>query len=575
MCLNPIVVRNRSKYVSLHGSYLFYNVPCGYCEECQQDRINGIQARLTQEYNDSVVTYVDTLTYSNEMLPLVTPDMRIERAKQSYDESKLYSRGIPCFNYADITAFLKRLHINLVRDGYYIIEHRCGFGVDGPIERDVKVCPVKHFISSEYGGQFHRPHYHLILFSSIYISPDVLHYHVARAWQDFGITDLYKKSPDGSVSAKLPQDKLVSGVGAIAYVAKYAVKDDDYTEFLLNCFKKLYDYQIYVDNTSVKSIRKQFRELFAKNPLVAKNIYPHTLQSNFLGLGLCNKHNPDYVTLFETGLLNVRDKRGDIVNTIKAPSYVIRKLFFNDFKDFDGTHHWELNNDGLSYSQNRCNLKVDFLFHKYFDIYQRPQYYDDKCVDDSLLRLSIDELLDGRSLYDFAVYKAFYQGRLFSDIDECFNDHDIYSLNLIDKQIFTKDLRSKENRFDFSFDGFVRMLYDPTKYKDVFPANLYDYLLSISCSSLSLSVRYSDFLNFLSHFFVVNENSHYLFRYFDKLSNLFDTYLNARNEQLIEFYKVKKKEKDIAKMSNPIFLQHECNNQIHRDNISRQIISQF
>lgn len=100
----------------------FY-VPCGKCEFCRKSRAREWAFRLNEEAYDKYV-YNCMLTYSDEHLP--------------------YYKGKPSLNKVDVQLFLKRFRESVRKE----------FGTT-----------LKYFLCGEYGGNYHRPHYHMILFS--------------------------------------------------------------------------------------------------------------------------------------------------------------------------------------------------------------------------------------------------------------------------------------------------------------------------------------------------------------------------------------------------------------------------
>ena len=133
MCLNPIQIYNRSEKISFRGQALLYTVPCGKCSECKKQKSNEYTLRSYFEYKDTITkggfVYFDTLTYNDQYLP------------------KDY--GISHFRRADIILFLKELRVYLSRAGYEVKDN------------------IKYFITSEYGGITHRPHYHVLFFITV------------------------------------------------------------------------------------------------------------------------------------------------------------------------------------------------------------------------------------------------------------------------------------------------------------------------------------------------------------------------------------------------------------------------
>lgn len=110
----------------LHYRYINgFAVPCGKCEFCRKQRAREWSFRLQEESFDKYV-YNCLLTYRDEDLP--------------------YYKGHPCVSKVHIQEFLKRFRYHLEK------------------EFNTK---IKYFLCAEYGGKYHRPHYHMILFSDL------------------------------------------------------------------------------------------------------------------------------------------------------------------------------------------------------------------------------------------------------------------------------------------------------------------------------------------------------------------------------------------------------------------------
>lgn len=125
-CMSPIRILDKHYSGMSCNDYNSYSkkykiVPCGYCPACRMNKAQQWAVRLMDEkrfWNDAVFL---TLTYNNENLPECGTLVK-----------------------EDLQKFNKRLRINL--DRHY------KFNV-----------PLKIFGCGEYGGKFHRPHYHEII----------------------------------------------------------------------------------------------------------------------------------------------------------------------------------------------------------------------------------------------------------------------------------------------------------------------------------------------------------------------------------------------------------------------------
>lgn len=155
----------------------FINVPCGKCIECSDAKRNDLFVRASFEYKSMLkaggIAYFVTLTYANNCLP--TFNHR------------------PCFNREDVTNFLRRF-----RARHFKFCKKFKYSYDG----------IRYFVTSEYGHETHRPHYHMVIFCYHPINEYLIPYLVRSTWH-YGIVDV---------------QSLESNIG-IHYVSKYAGKD--------------------------------------------------------------------------------------------------------------------------------------------------------------------------------------------------------------------------------------------------------------------------------------------------------------------------------------------------------------
>lgn len=160
-----------------HPQRAFIAVPCGKCIECSDRKRNDLFVRASYEYADCLShggsAYFITLTYNNKCLPMFGHH--------------------PCFNRLDVTTFLRRL-----RARHYKFCKKFGYEYDG----------IRYFVTSEYGHETHRPHYHMVLFVQRPLNVNLIPYLVRSTWH-FGMVNV---------------QHLQSNIG-VRYVAKYAGKD--------------------------------------------------------------------------------------------------------------------------------------------------------------------------------------------------------------------------------------------------------------------------------------------------------------------------------------------------------------
>lgn len=155
----------------------FINVPCGKCIECSDAKRNDLFVRASYEYltliRSNGIAYFVTLTYNNKCIPRF--------------------RHRACFNRSDVTNFLRRL-----RARHYKFCKKFGYKYHG----------LRYFVTSEYGHETHRPHYHMVIFNYAPINQYLIPYLVKSTWF-YGMVNV---------------QTLESNVG-INYVSKYAGKD--------------------------------------------------------------------------------------------------------------------------------------------------------------------------------------------------------------------------------------------------------------------------------------------------------------------------------------------------------------
>lgn len=590
MCLTPLRILNRSKYVDFkHGSNMYYNVPCGCCEECLQDRQNAFLARAYAEWQftneHKGLAFVDCLTYNDDYLPMWRDGLFYRNNGQKFDQEHCYD-GLPVFSSKDICNFFKRLRMLLDRAGFYLPQTIEVYKDGQLIQKEKHIVPLKHLCTMEYGGQWHRPHYHILFFFLLPISPEKFDELVRRAWHPFGMTDSYKK--DGSL--KLPKDKVINANGAIAYVSKYCIKQDDfYNWFVKFCCARELCRKGLIELGTIDSYSdiplpdfKTKREVYAYareilGDKLFRAVTPKVYLSNNFGASLIHKYdiqdgemklNRDYIYTFETGLVNIyakKDGKLSISNTIKLPQYNKRKLFYKSIKDFDSTNHWELNDDGMDFTLSRVNKRIELLATRYQRIYDNlPNYifrFDDLNKSVEATRNKILGLLNGRGLSDFATYIAIYKGRLFDNFDF----PDLYDLSVKDKRIYSDNDVYQSHRISLSFEDFNSEVLDK------FNKNT-DKKFALFSQNTTFVEKYYLFLNHLEKKFLVDEKSHYLFHDFDKLYQLFLHLENDRNKIKQHEYQVAREAQEKAKLLDPRYRQHEFNNQAHRDSLKSHFL---
>lgn len=143
MCFYPIQIKTEDAF----GILVNQSVPCGKCIECLKDSQNSWKIRLMEEARDHLYVYFFTLTYNDDSVPFTY----MEDGTRVNHVSKI-----------DIQLWLKRNRMRYVRQFNKEID-------------------FKYFVTSEYGPNTGRPHYHGIIFTDI--SPTFIT-SMFRDWSD-------------------------------------------------------------------------------------------------------------------------------------------------------------------------------------------------------------------------------------------------------------------------------------------------------------------------------------------------------------------------------------------------------
>lgn len=186
MCTSPLRIFNPRKNLTYRDK-IWLDVPCGQCAECRKKYQNDWFVRTYFEflgcrYKNGTTIYV-TLTYNESCKPL-------------FGE-------VPCFSRRDVQLFLKRLR----KAVKLYLGHDC----------------VRYIITSEYGGETHRPHYHGLIF---FYYPNLRPYQISELKH---IITVCWSSHGGFVHFGRKGNYKIRGVvensAAVSYVAKYLGKD--------------------------------------------------------------------------------------------------------------------------------------------------------------------------------------------------------------------------------------------------------------------------------------------------------------------------------------------------------------
>lgn len=154
MCLQPITLK--PTYCKYDGQFHSYTVPCGKCLECKIKYQNDWFVRLSQESKQHGVIIFFTLTYRERISPrywMFNKDRRQFFCPYYVDKNTGETHRTVYLKH--VQDWLKRFRINRYRR---LVENGLSNEVAKVKNR------FKYFITSEYGPQTLRPHYHGIFF---------------------------------------------------------------------------------------------------------------------------------------------------------------------------------------------------------------------------------------------------------------------------------------------------------------------------------------------------------------------------------------------------------------------------
>lgn len=129
-CITPITTKNKK-------TGRFNDVPCSRCWPCLQRKADGWAIRILHEKKRSTSAYFITLTYDDKHVPINEKTMQLTLQKQ---------------HLIDYMKRLRRLH-----DHAYKVSEKA----------KAESKPIKYYAVGEYGEDYNRPHYHIILFNAI------------------------------------------------------------------------------------------------------------------------------------------------------------------------------------------------------------------------------------------------------------------------------------------------------------------------------------------------------------------------------------------------------------------------
>lgn len=231
MCISPITLKQPD------GSYT--QVPCGKCTECVTAYQNMWSFRLEREYSNWKYAYYLTLTYRDECIPYV--ELQVPERTYVDDDGNEITEQLPYLldvlrNRIFKLPPNKNLNFhrhNLRTYNAYLNADNIEVGIPVPtvskadVQNWFKRCreryfrshgerlDFKYFVSSEYGPNTFRPHYHAIIFTNLSVSE----------FSDLFVTDWNDNYGRVDWQHRPIYYDLQKGVqDVMSYVAKYCAK---------------------------------------------------------------------------------------------------------------------------------------------------------------------------------------------------------------------------------------------------------------------------------------------------------------------------------------------------------------
>ena len=404
MCTSPLHIGNNSVYKSLFYSFKGYDVPCGSCEECRNSKKADWQTRISFEisslYRRGGCAVFLTFTYSDKCLP-------------HYKDGDFC---VSCFNHKDVLRFLNRLKVNAYRH----------FGKGS----------YKYFVTSEYGKNTKRPHYHGLFF----LQPNVNFHEFTEICRDawtygymFPKFNKYKNAyVDNNNAVVTPC--IRSLVGGAKYVSKYVTKDLSFYE--LPCVAA------YIADDENKERMRPY--------------LPKHWQSNLLGLSVL-----DDVSLMDDKdvdyLLNVGVTNPLTFKVVPCPQFIVNKLMYRNVKSsrispITGKVLYDrfLTDFGKRFMYSIFRSRIAKYSSKMSKIFQLaisdPCRFNLQCYDFSnLSKVGVLDYTDSSQFVSLAVYHLFWKMSSVFQLRRFLKDCDGAAIDLFDvDKVFPYWLKAKD-----------------------------------------------------------------------------------------------------------------------------------
>lgn len=276
--------------------------------------------------------------------------------------------GISTFDKTDIQKFLKLLRKWLVKDGLMPKES------------------LRYFVTSEYGHLFSRPHYHIIFYIMCPINPYLFYKYVCKYWNR-GFVGY------GSLGME------VKDFHALQYACKYITKDSSYKSVIDAVKKKYAELTDDKDMIYFDDFFKRFRQFHLESK----------------GFGSCMLNYVTESQLYLGSVLSPFDTSGK--KSVPVPLYILRKVFYDEVKQEDGTIRYVLNKKGIykkitniSNQIINANNKLS-LYRQYPNDFHLLCELEEDSVDSFFSHLDTYFHVLELPIYSLFVYKYIYRDR--------------------------------------------------------------------------------------------------------------------------------------------------------------------
>lgn len=311
MCTSPIKLLN-PKYKALLSDFdrdadgLYIKVACGKCPTCQFIHNTEWLTRMAYEYEYTLEqkgwVYWDTLT----LRPQDVPNLH----------------GLMCFKKEHHTSFCKKLRVNMER--WFKKQLQEGKIPANLIDDFDPTGKIKILWVSEYGGEYGRPHYHILIFVTFPIDWLTMTQLVKKSWIH-GFTD-------GELHP-IETKRVIQSWRGIAYAAKYLQKDIEFERVLKeqknstfyswlrevwpSLYGEAFNNQAWQANTC-----ERFKKLL--HELDMDEAIPYFRVSHHFGeYGMAKLSDRD----FEKGTTLLKDTQKGY-QIVKIPTYLMRKRLY-------------------------------------------------------------------------------------------------------------------------------------------------------------------------------------------------------------------------------------------------------